>query len=121
MGRGRISKFFSTFSNTLALWVGSHWAFLVATVLVLVGWAILGVATTNIGISIATLLMVVVLQNTQNRDSAAIHLKLDEIITSLEGPRDEVAGIESGTHEEIVELRDEDATREESDAHSSLK
>jgi low affinity Fe/Cu permease len=121
MGGGRISKLFSSFSNWLALLVGSHWAFVVAFVLVLVGWAVLGVSTTNIAISIGTLLMVVVLQNTQNRDSAAIHLKLDEIITSLEGPRDEVAGIESGTHEEIVELRDEDATPEESDAHSSLK
>jgi low affinity Fe/Cu permease len=106
MSDGRISRFFSSFSNWLALWVGSHWAFAAAAVLVLIGWAVLGVATTNIAISIATLLMVVVLQNTQNRDSAAIHLKLDEIITSLEGPRDEVAGIESGTHEEIVELRD---------------
>ena len=121
MGGGRVSKFFSTFSNTLALWVGSHWAFVVATVLVLVGWAFLGIATTNIGISIGTLLVVVVLQNTQNRDSAAIHLKLDEIITSLEGPRDEVAGIESGTHEEIVELRHEDVTTEDAEAHSSLK
>ena len=106
MGRGRVSKFFSSFSSWLALWVGSHWAFTVAAALVLVGWAVLGVATTNIGISIATLLMVIVLQNTQNRDSAAIHLKLDEIITSLEGPRDEVAGVESGSHEEIEELRD---------------
>jgi low affinity Fe/Cu permease len=106
MGSGRISKFFSTFSNTLALWVGSHWAFLVATVLVLAGWALLGVATTNIAISIATLLMVVILQNTQNRESAALHVKLDEIVTHVEGPRDEVAGIESASHEEIEELRD---------------
>ena len=81
-------------------------AFTVAAVLVLVGWAAFGVANTNIAISIATLLMVIVLQDTQNRDSAAIHLKLDEIITSLEGPRDEVAGVESGSHEEIEELRD---------------
>jgi low affinity Fe/Cu permease len=107
MSAGRVSKFFSSFSNALSLWMGSHWAFAVASILVLIGLALVGVATTNIAISIATLLMVVVLQNTQNRDSAALHVKLDEIITHLEGPRDEVAGIESGSHEEIEELRDD--------------
>ena len=49
--------------------------------------------------------MLFILQNTQNRDSAALHLKLDEVITQLIGPRDEVAGIESKTDDEIEELR----------------
>ena len=52
--------------------------------------------------------MVFVLQNTQNRDSAALHLKLDEIITHVEGPRDELAGVESKSREEIEELRVEE-------------
>lgn len=107
MEAARVSKFFSNFSNRLSLWVGSHWAFVIAAILVAVGLSIAGVATTNIAISIATLLMVVVLQNTQNRDSAALHVKLDEIITSLSEPRDEVAGIESGSQEEIEEVREE--------------
>jgi low affinity Fe/Cu permease len=51
--------------------------------------------------------MVFVLQNSQNRDSAALHLKLDEIITHLEGPRDDVAGVEEKSHEEIEELQAE--------------
>jgi low affinity Fe/Cu permease len=51
--------------------------------------------------------MVFVLQNSQNRDSAALHVKLDEIITHLEGPRDDVAGIEVKSHEEIEELQEE--------------
>jgi low affinity Fe/Cu permease len=106
---GRITKFFASFSNDLALWLGSHWAFTVAAVLVIVGILFLGVATTNIAISIATLLMVLILQNTQNRDSAALHVKLDELVRQLHGPRDEVAGIESGSHDEIEELRDTDA------------
>jgi low affinity Fe/Cu permease len=51
--------------------------------------------------------MVFILQNSQNRDSAAFHVKLDEIITHLEGPRDDVAGIEAKSHEEIEELQKE--------------
>src|SRR6187200_1415950 len=101
---GRVSKFFSTFSNWLAKWMGSHWAFVGAAILVLIGLLTVGVEDTNIAISVVTLLMVFVLQNTQNRDSAALHLKLDEIITHLEGPRDELAGVESKSHEEIEEL-----------------
>jgi low affinity Fe/Cu permease len=105
---GRISKFFSRFSNWLAKWMGSHWAFVTAAILVVVGLLTAGVEDTNISISVVTLLMVFVLQNTQNRDSAALHLKLDEIITHLEGPRDELAGVESKSHEEIEELRVEE-------------
>lgn len=107
-----ISKFFSAFSNWLSKWMGSHWAFVTAAILVLIGLITLGVEDTNIAISVVTLLMVFVLQNTQNRDSAALHLKLDEIITSIEGPRDELAGVESKSHEEIEELRVEEGGRE---------
>jgi low affinity Fe/Cu permease len=67
----------------------------------------LGVDKTKIAISIATLLMVFILQNSQNRDAAALHVKLDEVITHLEGPRDDVAGIETRSHEEIEELHEE--------------
>ena len=104
--RGRLSKFFSAFSNWLAKWMGSHWAFVISAALVGLSLLAFGVDDTNIAISIVTLLMVFVLQNTQNRDSAATHLKLDEIITHLRGPRDEIAGVESKSHEELEELRD---------------
>ena len=49
---------------------------------------------TNNAISIATLLMVFVLQNTQNRDSAALHLKLDEMIHAEPDAREVVRGTE---------------------------
>lgn len=65
--------------------MGSRWAFVIAAILVTVGLLTVGVEDTNIAISVVTL-MVFVLQNTRNRDSAALHLKLDEIITHLEGP-----------------------------------
>jgi low affinity Fe/Cu permease len=106
---GTITRSFSRFSNWLAKWMGSHWAFVVAAVVVLIGLVMFGIERTNIAISVATLLMVFVLQNTQNRDSAALQLKLDEIILHLQGPRDELAGIESKTHAEIEELRTEES------------
>lgn len=103
-------RFFSTFSNEVARWTGSHWAFLVAAMIVVVSLAAFGIELTNIAISVVTLLMVFVLQNTQNRDSAALHLKLDEIVRALEGARDDVRGVESKSEPEIRELTNEDDT-----------
>jgi hypothetical protein len=60
--------------SAVARWTGSHWAFVVAAVLVIVSLLTTDVEETNLAISIVTLLMVLVLQNTQNRDSAALHL-----------------------------------------------
>jgi low affinity Fe/Cu permease len=52
--------------------------------------------------------MVFVLQNTQNRDSAALHLKLDEIVRVEPEARDDVRGVESRSEPEIRELTHED-------------
>lgn len=101
-------RFFTTFSNEVAKWTGSHWAFLVVALLVVLSLAGFGVERTNIAISIVTLLMVFVLQNTQNRDSAALHLKLDEIVRAQPDARDDVRGVESKSEPEIRELTHED-------------
>jgi low affinity Fe/Cu permease len=103
----QLSKMFASMASVLSKWMGSHWAVLVAALLVVIGLVVFGVDRTNIAISVATLLMVFILQNSQNRDSAALHVKLDEIITHLEGPRDDVAGIEVKSHEEIDELHED--------------
>lgn len=103
----QITRMFASLASWLSKWMGSHWAVLVAALLVVIGLAVFGVEETNIAISVATLLMVFILQNSQNRDSSALHVKLDEIITHLEGPRDDVAGIEVKSHEEIEELKEE--------------
>jgi low affinity Fe/Cu permease len=105
---GGLDRFFTTFSNEVAKWTGSHWAFLIAAFLVVVSLAAFGVEQTNIAISIVTLLMVFVLQNTQNRDSAALHVKLDEIVRAEPEARDDVRGVESKSEPEIRELTHED-------------
>jgi low affinity Fe/Cu permease len=105
---GGLSRFFTAFSNEVAKWTGSHWAFLIAAFLVVVSLAAYGVEQTNIAISIVTLLMVFVLQNTQNRDSAALHVKLDEIVRAEPEARDDVRGVESKSEPEIRELTHED-------------
>jgi low affinity Fe/Cu permease len=74
---------------------GKPWAFVIAAACVLIGLFSVGVELTNISISIVTLLMVFVLQNTQNRDSAALHLKLDEVVRVEPEARDHIRGVET--------------------------
>jgi low affinity Fe/Cu permease len=98
----RLSQWFTHFA-TIASEATGHWsAFLIATALV-VGWALsgplFGFSDTwqlmiNTTTTISTGLIVFLVQHTQNRDTKAMHAKLDELILSLEGPRDELAGIE---------------------------
>ena len=107
--RQRIDGVFSAFASSVAKWSGSHWAFVVAAVLVIVGLLTMDVEETNLAISIVTLLMVLVLQNTQNRDSAALHLKLDEVVRAEPEARDEIRGAESSPAREISELMREDS------------
>lgn len=106
---------FSSFATWVAKWTGSQWAFIVAAVFVVVALLATDMATTNLVISIVTLLMVLVLQNTQNRHSAALHLKLDEVVRAEPEARDELRGVESRPEREIRELTrdDEDALFEE--------
>jgi low affinity Fe/Cu permease len=72
--------------------------------LIVVGVLAVSAETMSLLISAATLLMVFVLQNTQNRDSAALHLKLDEIVRVDPEARDDVQGVESKSEREIREL-----------------
>jgi low affinity Fe/Cu permease len=102
---------FSSFATWVAKWTGSQWAFIVAAFLVLVGLLTTDMATTNLVISIVTLLMVLVLQNTENRHSAALHVKLDEVVRAEPEARDDLRGVESRPEREIREL-----TRDDEDA-----
>ena len=107
----RMDHPFTSFATWVAKWTGSHWAFIAAALLVLVGLLTTDMQTMNLAISVVTLLMVLVLQNTQNRHSAALHLKLDEVVRAEPEARDEIRGVETRPEREIREL-----TREETDA-----
>jgi low affinity Fe/Cu permease len=95
--------------------VGSVWAFLVA-VLIVVVWATTGPIfkysdtwqlVINTGTTIVTFLMVFLIQSTQNRDSKAIHLKLDELIRAHHGARNNLVDLESLSEEELDHLAEE--------------
>jgi len=61
----------------------------------------------NTGTTIVTFLMVFVIQNSQNRDAAAIHLKLDELIRALDAARNRLVDVEDLPDEELARLASE--------------
>jgi low affinity Fe/Cu permease len=106
---------FRRFANRTSEVVGSAWAFLIA-VAVIVGWAVSGPMfqftdtwqlVINTGTTIVTFLMVFLIQNTQNRDARAIHLKLDELIRATKDARDTLVDLEDMPDEELARLREE--------------
>ena len=99
---------FASFATWIARWTGSHWALVVAAFLVILSLLVTDIEITNLAISVVTLLMVIVLQNAQHRDSVALHLKLDEMVRAEPEARDEIRGVESKSHQEIGELVRED-------------
>jgi low affinity Fe/Cu permease len=96
-------------------WVGSPAAFAIGLGLIVV-WAMTGPVfgysdtwqlVVNTATTIVTFLMVFLIQNTQNRDARAIHLKLDELLRALKGARTAMVALETSTDEELAELQDE--------------
>ncbi len=94
---------------------GTAWAFILAASVVLV-WALTGPLfgfsntwqlVINTGTTVLTFLMVFLIQNTQNRETRAIHLKLDELIWSIRGARNAMVNIEDLSDEELARLRQE--------------
>jgi low affinity Fe/Cu permease len=110
-----MQEFFHRFAARTSALVGSSWAFVLAAVVV-VTWAVSGPLfhfsdtwqlVINTGTTIVTFLMVFLIQNTQNRDSKAIHLKLDELIASMDRARDRLIDLEDCSDEELHELEEE--------------
>lgn len=107
-----VEKTFNRMAESVARATGRPWAFAICVASVLV-WAISGPVFNfsetwqliiNTGTTIITFLMVFLIQNTQNRDGAAIQAKLDELIRSGSGKNDFI-GIEHLTEEEVEEYR----------------
>ena len=91
---------------------GSAWAFILAFGVVLT-WALTGPMfnfsdtwqlVINTGTTIVTFLMVFLIQNTQNRDTVALHAKLDELIIKLEGADNALVTAEEMSDEELAEI-----------------
>jgi low affinity Fe/Cu permease len=110
-----MKEIFRRFAHFTSDMVGSPGAFMLGLVVIIV-WAITGPAfgysdtwqlVINTGTTIVTFLMVFLIQNTQNRDSRAIHLKLDELIRSVQTARDEMVGLEDLTDADLDELQQE--------------
>ena len=112
--RLRLSNFmrFADLATAVAYQAGRPATFLMAAIVIVV-WAISGPIfhfsdtwqlIINTGTTIVTFLMVFVIQNTQNRDGAAIQAKLDELIR-VSAARNSLIGIENLTEDEIAEIR----------------
>lgn len=108
-----MNEIFRRFAQCTSALVGSKWAFVVA-VAVIAAWAISGPyfgfsdtwqLVINTGTTIVTFLMVFLIQNTQNRDARAIHLKLDELLRAGRDARTSLVDLESLPDEELDHLQ----------------
>lgn len=110
-----ISDAFRVFARRSSVLLGSAWAFAGAMLVILV-WLVTGPTfhfsdtwqlIINTGTTIVTFLMVFLIQNTQNRDAKAMHLKLDEIIRALAKARNEMVDLEDLSDEELNRLENQ--------------
>ena len=110
-----MNQAFRKFSIAAATALGSSWMFITNVILILV-WLILGPffhysdtwqLFVNTATTVFTYLAVFLIQNTQNRDALAIHLKLDELIKGVSGARTHMVNLENMTDEELTGLQQE--------------
>ena len=110
-----MQAWFARIAGRVANWAGSSWAFCLAA-LVILGWAVSGPLfgfsdtwqlVINTGTTIVTFLMVFLIQNTQNRDTKALHLKLDELLRAQQGAREhEFMDLEDHDEEQLKAERE---------------
>ena len=110
-----VSDAFRVFARRSSMILGSAWAF-AGAVLVIGVWLITGPTfhfsdtwqlIINTATTIITFLMVFLIQNTQNRDAKAVHLKLDEMIRALKGARNKLVDLEDLSDEELKKLEEQ--------------
>lgn len=108
-----MDRLFTRIANAIAAFVGRPQAFVSALLLIL-GWAATGPLfaysdtwqlVVNTTTTIVTFLIVFLIQNSQNRDAAAIQAKLDELIRSVADARNQFIGIEHLTDREVEAIR----------------
>jgi low affinity Fe/Cu permease len=106
---------FRRFANAVSQFAGSPWTFMAALSLIalwiltgpLFGFSDTWQLVINTMTTIITFLMVFLIQNTQNRDTKAIHLKLDELIKTIKGASNSMLDIEELSDEELETLHEE--------------
>ncbi len=110
-----LTDIFHDFAKGSAAIVGSPWAFFLA-ILVIIAWLATGPTfhysdtwqlMINTSTTIVTFLIVFLIQNTQNRDAKAVHLKLDELIHGVKGARNSLINLQNLTDEELEDLQRE--------------
>jgi low affinity Fe/Cu permease len=111
----RMNKLFTRIASRISGYAGKAVTFLGAILIILV-WAATGPLfqfsdtwqlVVNTGTTIITFLMVFLIQNTQNRDSAALQAKLDELLRAVKGARQhDFVGVEHLTDDEIERIRE---------------
>lgn len=108
-----MDRLFTLFASRIANASGQPSAFVIAVAIILV-WAVTGPIfgfsdtwqlVINTGTTIVTFLMVFLIQNSQNRDAAAMEAKLDELLRSVDKARGAFIGIEHLTDHQIEEIR----------------
>ena len=106
---------FRVFARQASIILGSTWAFCGA-ILIIAVWALTGPTfhfsdtwqlIINTGTTIVTFLMVFLIQNTQNRDAKAVHLKLVELMRALQGARNKLVNLEELSDDELKKLEQE--------------
>src|ERR1044072_5664480 len=107
-----MGKLFTVFASKTSQIVGSPWSFIAAFLVVII-WGVTGPLfkfsdtwqlVINTGTTIITFLMVFLIQNTQNRDAKAMHLKLDELIAATQAARNEMIDIEELSDDKLQEI-----------------
>ncbi len=110
-----MNEWFRKFSIVASKELGSSWMFTANIFLILI-WLFSGPffnysdtwqLIVNTGTTVLTYLAVFLIQNTQNRDAKAIHLKLDELIRGVEGARTHLVDLENLTDDELDKLQKE--------------
>ena len=122
-----MNEWFRKFANKTSEVVGSPWAFLIALLLT-VAWAVSGPffgfsdtwqLVINTASTISTGLIVFLIQNTQNRDAKALHLKLDELLRAVKGARTSLVDLENLSDEDLKKLQEQfQHLREQHHAHA---
>jgi low affinity Fe/Cu permease len=110
-----VNDAFRCFAQRSSTLLGSAWAFCGA-VLVIVVWLITGPTfhfsdtwqlIINTATTVVTFLMVFLIQNTQNRDAKAMHLKMDELIRAMKGARNQLVDLEELSDDDLKKLEEQ--------------